>query len=441
MIKVCKFGGTSMANASAMQQVKDIVLSDESRRYVVVSAPGKRDKNDTKITDALYSCYDEIVQNGNCDKGFKFIYDRFVGIRNDLNLKLDIEKILSETKAQMEESKSADFCASRGEYLSAIVFAKLLGYEFVDAADMIRFESSGRLNEEYTDDKVKTRLNGVERAVIPGFYGKDYSKNIKTFSRGGSDITGSIIARGVKADLYENWTDVSGFLICDPRIVPEAKAIKSITYKELRELSYMGASVLHSEAIFPVRKAKIPINIKNTFKPEDAGTMIVPNELYDTTAENDTVITGIAGKKNFIVIVIEKSMMNSEVGFIRRVLSVIEHHGLTVEHCPSGIDTLSVIISAEQLKHGELYDVVNEIRENVSPDYVQVIENISIIATVGHGMTRRHGTAGTLFNALAEAEINVVMIDQGSSELNIIIGVENSDYEKCIRAIYKAFIK
>lgn len=440
MIKVCKFGGTSMANADAMQQVKKIILSDPARRYVVVSAPGKRNKEDIKITDTLYACYDEVVSTGKCDKNFALIRERFTSIVSELSLKLDIKSILDKTEAEIIANKSADFSASRGEYLSAIVVAEYLGYEFVDASDMVRFESSGRLNEEYTDDKVKTRLKDVERAVIPGFYGKDYEGKIKTFSRGGSDITGSIIARGVKADLYENWTDVSGFLICDPRIVPEAKAIKQITYKELRELSYMGASVLHSEAIFPVKKAKIPIVIKNTFKPEDPGTLIVPNEQY-TLAENNDVITGIAGKKNFIVIVLEKSMMNSEIGFIRRVLSVLEHHGLTVEHLPSGIDTLSVIISSEQLKSGDLYDIVNEIRENVSPDFVHVIENISIIATVGHGMTRRQGTAATIFTALAEAGINIVMIDQGSSELNIIVGVENADYEKCIRTIYKAFIK
>lgn len=440
MIKVCKFGGTSMANADAMQQVKKIILSDPDRKYVVVSAPGKRNKEDIKITDTLYACYDEVVSTGKCDKHFALIRERFTSIVAELGLKLDIKAILDKTEAEIIANKSADFSASRGEYLSAIVVAEYLGYEFVDASDMVRFESSGRLNEEYTDDKVKTRLKDVEKAVIPGFYGKDYEGKIKTFSRGGSDITGSIIARGVKADLYENWTDVSGFLICDPRIVPEAKAIKQITYKELRELSYMGASVLHSEAIFPVKKAKIPIVIKNTFKPEDPGTLIVPNEQY-TLADNNDVITGIAGKKNFIVIVLEKSMMNSEIGFIRRVLSVLEHHGLTVEHLPSGIDTLSVIISSEQLKSGDLYDIVNEIRENVSPDFVHVIENISIIATVGHGMTRRQGTAATIFNALAEAGINIVMIDQGSSELNIIVGVENADYEKCIRTIYKAFIK
>jgi aspartate kinase len=315
--------------------------------------------------------------------------------------------------------------------------AKYLGFEFVDTADMVRFDSRGNLSLDYTDDKVRQRLTGVEKAVIPGFYGKDYEGKIKTFSRGGSDITGAIIARGVQADLYENWTDVSGFLVCDPRIVPEARVIKQITYKELRELSYMGASVLHPEAIFPVMKNKIMINIKNTFKPEDPGTMIVPNDQYQLSGES--IVTGIAGKKDFTVIFIEKSMMNAEVGFIRKVLSVIEHYGLCVEHLPSGVDTLSVVVASDQLKDGILSDVVNEIRENVSPDYVHVIENISLIATVGHGMNRRVGTAAKLFSSLAEANINLIMIDQGSSELNIIIGVENSDYEKCISTIYKAF--
>ncbi len=340
----------------------------------------------------------------------------------------------------MVASKSADYCASRGEYLSAVIMANLLGVEFVDGKDLIRFDSKGRLNQEYTDDKVKSRLENVDRAVIPGFYGKDSSGNIKTFSRGGSDITGSIIARGVKADLYENWTDVSGFLVCDPRIVDNPKVIKQLTYKELRELSYMGASVLHAEAIFPVMKGKIPINIKNTFKPEDDGTMIVPSEQYTLTG-SDSIITGIAGKKDFTVIYIEKSMMNSEVGFIRKVLSVVEHYGIGVEHVPSGIDTLSIVLESEQLRDGVLDDLVSEIRENVNPDYVHVIENVSLIATVGHGMTRRSGTAAKIFTALAEQGINIKMIDQGSSELNIIIGVSNSDYEKCIHTIYKAFIK
>lgn len=440
MIKVCKFGGTSMADAKAMLQVKAIIEADKTRKYVVVSAPGKRFKTDIKITDTLYKCHKEIEEKGNCKENFSVIRDRFIEIVKDLNLSLDIESVLDEVENQMVASKSADYCASRGEYLSAVIMANLLGVEFVDGKDLIRFDSKGRLNQEYTDDKVKSSLENVDRAVIPGFYGKDSFGNIKTFSRGGSDITGSIIARGVKADLYENWTDVSGFLVCDPRIVDNPKVIKQLTYKELRELSYMGASVLHAEAIFPVMKGKIPINIKNTFKPEDDGTMIVPSEQYTLTG-SDSIITGIAGKKDFTVIFIEKSMMNSEVGFIRKILSVVEQHGIGVEHVPSGIDTLSIVLESEQLRDGVLDDLVSEIRENVNPDYVHVIENVSLIATVGHGMTRRSGTAAKIFTALAEQGINIKMIDQGSSELNIIIGVSNSDYEKCIHTIYKAFIK
>ena len=438
MIKVCKFGGTSMADANAIRKVKSIIEADDSRRYVVVSAPGKRFKDDIKITDMLYRCYNEVVECGNCAKSFKIIRERFVQIVKDLGLTLDIDAILDKTEQEINEKKSADFSASRGEYLSARIVADFLGFEFVDASEVVRFDSHGKLNEDYTDDKVSNRFAKTEKAVIPGFYGKNFQGEIKTFSRGGSDITGSIIARGVKADLYENWTDVSGFLVCDPRIVPEAKVINQITYKEVRELSYMGASVLHAEAIAPVMKRRIPINIKNTFKPQDKGTMIVPNDQYNS-AENDSVITGIAGKKNFTVLLIEKSMMNAEVGFIRRVLSVVEHYNVCVEHLPSGIDTLSVILESEQLKDGVLSDMIGEIRENVNPDYIHVIENISLIATVGHGMARRMGTAATLFNALAQANINIRMIDQGSSELNIIIGVANSDYEKCIRAIYNAF--
>lgn len=440
MIKVCKFGGTSMADAKAMTQAKNIIESDPARRYVVVSAPGKRFKDDIKITDMLYKCNQEVLETGSCEKSFSIIKQRFIEIVKDLGVSLDIEEILTETQEAIEMNKSADFAASRGEYLSARIFAAFLGVEFVDCAEMVRFDRHGKLNDDYTDDKVASRLANVERAVIPGFYGKNFQGEIKTFSRGGSDITGSIIARGVKADLYENWTDVSGFLVCDPRIVPEARAIKQITYKEVRELSYMGASVLHAEAIAPVMKRRIPINIKNTFKPEDKGTMIVPNDQYQAN-ENDSIITGIAGKKNFTVLLIEKSMMNAEVGFIRKVLSVVEHYGVCIEHLPSGIDTLSVVLESEQVKNGVLNEMVNEIRENVNPDYVHVIENISLIATVGHGMAMRSGTAATLFNALAKENINIRMIDQGSSELNIIIGVSNNDYEKCINAIYHAFIQ
>ena len=426
-----------MANANALRQVKKVVLSDPDRRYIVVSAPGKRNKSDIKITDTLYSCYNELVETGSCAKYFSLIRDRFTEIVNELGLSLDIKAVLDKTEQEIIQNKSKEFTASRGEYLSAIVMADFLGYEFIDADELIRFDSQARLNEEYTNDKVRNRLSRVDRAVIPGFYGKGFDGKIKTFSRGGSDISGSIVARGVNADLYENWTDVDGFLVCDPRIVPDAKTIEQITYKELRELSYMGAEVLHPEAIFPVMKGKININIRNTFNPDHPGTLIVPNEQHQL--KEGCIITGIAGKKDFTVLFIEKSMMNAEVGFIRRVLSIVEHYGLCVEHLPSGIDTLSIVIASEQLKDGILSDIVSEIRDTVSPDYVHVIENISLIATVGHGMTRRLGTAANLFNSLAQAGINIRMIDQGSSELNIIIGVANSDYENTIRTIYKAF--
>lgn len=439
MIKVCKFGGTSMADKKAIEQVKNIILSDKDRRYVVVSAPGKRFKEDIKITDTLYKTYDELKQTGEIKKNFSLIRERFVEIVKDLNLSLDINAILDKTEEEIITNRSRQFTASRGEYLSAIVMAEYLGYKFVDATELVRFNSEGKLNEEYTNDKVKMVLKDVERAVIPGFYGKNSENKVKTFSRGGSDITGSIIARGVKADIYENWTDVSGFLMCDPRIVPEAQVIKQVTYKELRELSYMGASVLHAEAIFPVQKEKIPINIRNTFKPNDAGTLIVPAEMYKSA--NEEIITGITGKKGFTVIFIEKSMMNYEVGFVRKVLSVIEHHGLCIEHIPSGIDTISVVIESAKLKDGILGDIVNELRENINPDYIHVLENVSLIATVGHGMKKRIGTAAKIFDALAKAEINVQMIDQGSSELNVIVGVADEDYEKSIRAIYNEFMK
>lgn len=437
-IKVCKFGGTSMADANSINQVINIIKSDNSRRYIVVSAPGKRFKDDIKVTDLLYKCYNEVVETGSCAKSFSIIRDRFTEIVKDLNLDLDIKSILDETeKGINEEKESADFAASRGEYLSARILACALGFDFLDATEIIRFDSKGNFNDSYSDDKMKTKLCPLERAVVPGFYGKNSYGKVKTFSRGGSDVTGSIIASGVDADLYENWTDVSGFLVCDPRIVPEAKVIKCISYKELRELSYMGASVLHAEAIFPVMKKRISINIRNTFKPEDEGTMIVSSEKY-LNFEN-TIITGIAGKKDFTVLFIEKSLMNAQVGFIRKILSIVEHHGICVEHCPSGIDTLSIVIASEYLENGILNDVVNEIRETVAPDYIHVIENVSLVATVGHGMARKSGVAARLFGALAKENVNIQMIDQGSSELNIIVGVANADYQKTIKAIYSEF--
>lgn len=433
---VCKFGGTSMADAAAMRQAAEIVKADPRRRYIVVSAPGKRSAEDEKITDLLYACHAEAAETGSCAASFAPVRERFVSLVRELALDIPIEAYLNEAEAGIAaNADTPDYAASRGEYLSAIVFAALLGYEFADAAQLIRFDSGNKLNEAYTNDKIKTVLT-AERAVIPGFYGKNSLGKIVTFSRGGSDISGAIVARGVEASLYENWTDVSGFLFCDPRIVENPRRIRTVTYKELRELSYMGASVLHAESIFPVMKGRIPINVRNTFDPEDPGTMIVPIEKY----ESKEVITGVAGRKNFTVIFIEKSMMNAEVGFIRKVLSVLEHYGVRVEHVPTGIDTLSVVVASYELSGGVLSDVVSEIRENVNPDYVHVIENISLVATVGHGMARKAGVAARLFGALARDNINMLMIDQGSSELNIIVGVANSDYENCIRSIYREFV-
>ncbi|MBO5925466.1 MAG: aspartate kinase [Clostridia bacterium] len=436
MLKVCKFGGTSMSSSIAINKVTEIIHSDDSRRYVVVSAPGKRDNTDIKITDTLYQCFREMKSTGSCNESFSLIYDRYMGIVRDLGLKIDMKTYLDNVKKGIESSQSPDFAASRGEYLNALIMAEQLGYAFVDAADVIRFNDDGTFDEDTTNDLVQEALSKVDKAVIPGFYGSYQDGRIKTFSRGGSDITGAIIARGVNADLYENWTDVSGFLKADPRIVNNPERIKTLSFRELRELSYMGASVLHPDAVFPVRVSGIPINIRNTFAPQDEGTMIVPHYVE---RDEKNIVTGIAGKKNFAIILIEKSMMNSEIGFSRRVLSVFEKYGISIEHMPSGIDTLSVVVSEEELKN-KLDNVIMDIRSQFKPNTVEVYHGIALIATVGHGMSRRPGTSARLFKSIYEADVNVRMIDQGSSEMNIIIGVENDDYEKALAAIYHEFI-
>ena len=423
-----------MASAITVNQVYDIIESDKDRKFIVVSAPGKRDSNDIKVTDMLYKAFDEAKQTGRCDVAFGKIRERFRALADDLGLKFDLDELLDSIEKQINTSETPDYAASRGEYLSAKMFALKTGYTFIDAQDLIKFDSRGMLDAEITNDNVKRVLSGVDRAVIPGFYGIGADGEIKTFSRGGSDVTGAIIARGVNADLYENWTDVNGFMTADPRIVENPKIINRLTYKELRELSYMGANVLHPESIFPVRQAGIPINIKNTFNPSHKGTMIVEDYVPD-----NSVITGIAGKKDFAVLLLEKSMMNNEIGFARKVLSVLEHYGISFEHVPSGIDTMSFVISENELED-KLEKVIDVIRKNVSVDNITVYKDMALIATVGHGMAKRTGTSATLFNALAEANVNVRMIDQGSSELNIIVGVDNADYANAIKAIYKGFV-
>lgn len=435
-VKVCKFGGTSMADGNVINGVKKIIESDAQRKFVVVSAPGKRYSGDTKVTDLLYKCHEELIKSGSCNTSFGAVRARFNSLVRELNIDFDISTLLDETESAINEKKSEDFTASRGEYLCARIVAQVLNAKFVDSADAVFFNSDGSLNGDKTYRAISSALNGVPRAVFPGFYGTGADGNVKTFSRGGSDISGAIVARAVNASVYENWTDVSGFLACDPHIVDNPKRIKTISYKELRELSYMGANVLHSDSIFPVSKANIPIQIKNTFRPQDEGTAIVPITRY--TLSGNTV-TGVAGKKNFTVIFIEKSHMNAEVGFISKVLNVLADAGVSVEHIPSGIDTMSLVIESSQLPEEKLQNILEEIKKAVAPDLIRVIEDIALIATVGHGMSSSVGTSARIFNAIASANINIKMIDQGSSELNIIVGVKNDDYEKCIRAIYREF--
>ena len=435
-VKVCKFGGTSMADGNVMNRVKSIIDSDKDRKFIVVSAPGKRYSGDVKVTDMLYECYREVEEKGSCGAAFALIRNRFTSIVKELNIDFDIGSVLDETEVRINREKSEDFTASRGEYLSARVMAEVLGAKFIDAEDVIFFDLNGAYDAEKSDRAINEALRGAARAVFPGFYGRGADGKVKTFSRGGSDISGAIVARAVNATIYENWTDVSGFLACDPRIVESPRRIKALSYKELRELSYMGANVLHSESIFPVRKANIPIHILNTFRPEDDGTLILPSVYYTPSG---SIVTGIAGKKDFTVIFIEKSLMNAQIGFVRKVLSVLEKYGVPVEHIPSGIDTMSVVVESAALKDGKLELILQDIKQAVQPDTLRVTEDIALIATVGHGMSSSVGTSARLFKAMAEASVNVRMIDQGSSELNIIVGVKNEDCEKCIKAIYREF--
>ena len=436
-VKVAKFGGSSVADAIQLRKVKEIVEADPQRRFVVVSAPGKRFEEDSKLTDLLYLCKTHIEHNVPFHQVFQVIWDRFKIIVMNLGLDLDIDPYFEEIRDNLQKGVTNDYIASRGEFLSAVIMANYLGYDFVDPSGIILFSDNGKFLPEETNERLREELLKHEKAVIPGFYGTKKDGSVKTFSRGGSDITGSLVAKAVSASVYENWTDVSGFLMADPRIVKDAKSIGLVTYKELRELSYMGATVLHDEAVFPVREANIPINIRNTNEPDHPGTIIVSE---DEAKENRGVITGIAGRKGFTVIGIYKNDMNSEVGFIKRVLSILENYNVSIEHLPSGIDTVSVVIATKALD-GILDDIVEDIYKKLSADTVEVHQNMALIATVGHGMTRRMGVAAKLFSALADNGVNIRMIDQGSSEMNIIVGVENEDFEAAIKAIYGAFVE
>ncbi|MCI8724977.1 MAG: aspartate kinase [Hungatella sp.] len=435
MKKVVKFGGSSLASARQFKKVGNIIRSDKARRYVVPSAPGKRNDKDEKVTDLLYQCYDAAAAGTAYKKILEKIKKRYEEIIEGLDLNLSLDHEFDRIEENFLAKAGRDYAASRGEYLNGILMAQYLGYEFIDAAEVIFFNDNGVFDAESTNKELGERLEHVERAVIPGFYGSTHSGVVKTFSRGGSDVTGSVVARAIHADMYENWTDVSGVLVADPRIVKDPEVIETITYRELRELAYMGASVLHEDAIFPVRKEGIPINIRNTNKPEDKGTLIVES----TCRKPRYTITGIAGKKGFCSINVEKAMMNSEVGFGRKVLQVFEDYGISFEHMPSGIDTMTIFVHQPEFEEYE-QSVIAGIHRAVEPDFVEMESDLALIAVVGRGMKATRGTAGRIFSALAHARVNVKMIDQGSSELNVIIGVKNADFEDAIKAIYDIFI-
>ena len=435
MRKVVKFGGSSLASAEQFQKVGNIIRADKTRKFVVPSAPGKRDSKDTKVTDMLYGCY-ELAENGKkFDAELTAIKARYQEIIDGLKLDLSLEDEFVKIAENFKNKAGKDYAASRGEYLNGIIMANYLGFTFVDAAEVIVFDDNGNFVSEETNELLKKRFEDCESAVVPGFYGAYRDGRVKTFSRGGSDITGSIVARAIMANVYENWTDVSGFLIADPRIIDNPAAIETITYRELRELAYMGAGVLHEDAIFPVRREGIPINIRNTNRPEDNGTWIVES----TCQKSKYVITGIAGKRGFCSINIEKDMMNSEIGFGRKVLQAFEDNGISFEHVPSGIDTMTVFVHQDEFMPRE-QNVVAEIHRLANPDSIEIESDLSLIAVVGRGMKSTRGTAGRIFSALAHANVNVKMIDQGSSELNIIIGVADNDFETAIKAIYDIFV-
>ncbi len=436
-VKTVKFGGSSLADANQFKKVADIVLADKTRRYVIPSAPGRRFDGDEKVTDMLYACHALAKKGNDIAHVFDKIRDRYNSIIKDLGLSLSLEDELDTVYNNIMNGESDSYAASRGEYLNGIILANYLGFDFVDAAKCIFFTDNKQLDSEKTNKALAAELMLHEYAVIPGFYGALSDGSVITFSRGGSDITGSVVARAVDAAIYENWTDVSGFLMADPRIVRNPKTIDVVTYHELRELSYMGASVLHEDAIFPVRMSGIPINIRNTNRPDDAGTMIVATAEKGKTAD---VITGIAGRRGFSVITLEKDMMNSEIGFGRRLLSVLEDHSVPFEHLPSGIDTMSAVVSTHELEECRS-EIMHEICVACNPDTIYIEDGLALIAVVGRGMVQSPGTAARLFAAVANAGINIRMIDQGSSEFNIILSVEEHDFETALRAIYDEFVK
>ncbi len=430
-----KFGGSSLASAAQFRKVGAILASDPDRRFVVASAPGKRDSGDTKVTDLLYRCHDLAAAGEDFGPVLEQIRKRFADIAGELGVAFDADAELAPIREHLRNQPERDFMASRGEYLNSRLLAAWLGWPFVDAAECVRFHADGSFDGETTRTLLSRALSGLERAVVPGFYGAEESGRVVTFSRGGSDVSGSLVAQAVGADLYENWTDVSGVLFTDPRIVKDPRPIAYITYRELRELSYMGASVLHEDAVFPVRKADIPINIRNTNRPEDPGTMIVAAL---PEGVRSAPVTGVAGRKGFDAMLVEKSMMNAEVGFGARLLDIFAEQGVPFEHCPTGIDTMSVVVS-DSLFAPHKEAILREVEARLKPDTVKLEEDLALIAVVGCGMVANKGIAARILGAVTAAGVNIRMIDQGSSELNIILGVDAGDYETAVRGIYAEF--
>ncbi len=433
-IKVCKFGGSSLADNQQFEKVREIIETDLARRFIVVSAPGKRHKEDQKITDLLLACQDLAEKNLEIESVYNHIRERCIQIVENLNVSINIIDLLDEVEKGIIKNPCKDYVASRGEYLSGKIMAAWLGATYIEPSDHIIFTDEGHINPKTYENLAAFTKEKDGLFVVPGFYGRDTKGNIKTFSRGGSDITGAIVARAVSADVYENWTDVSGFLMADPRIIKNSKRIETISYKELRELSYMGATVLHDEAIFPVKDVGIPIEIKNTNAPEEHGTLIVSQRKHDSRE-----ITGIAGRKDFVLIQVEKAFMNKMLGFGRRLLEIFETHNINFEHTPSGIDTMSVIVKADSLD-GKLESILEDIKRILEPDKIEVDDKLALIATVGEEMIRSIGFAGRLCTAVSKVGINFRTIDLGSSELNMIVGIYNDDYENAIEAIYNEFV-
>ena len=427
-----------MADAGQYRKVKDIVLADPERKVVIVSAAGKRNSEDHKLTDLLYLCHAHTKYGVACDPIFDMITSRYIEIRDELGLNVDLETEFAQLKQRLDAKEvSEDELASRGEYYSAKLMAAFLDFEFVDAADWITFQMDGTVDKEISYAALK-KLGKGKGIVIPGFYGAMPDGRIRTFARGGSDITGALAAAALDATVYENWTDVSGILMADPRIVENPQAIPEVTYDELRELSYAGAQVLHEGTIHPVREKGIPVNIRNTNAPQDRGTFI--QESFDTETDPHRVITGITGKKDFSIITMFKRGMTSQVGVLRRVLSVLEKRGISVDFVPNGIDNVSLVVRTDAIaKH--LYTIIAQIEQDVQPDRLEVLDNIAVIAAVGHRMAFRPGVSGKIFAALGEAGINIRMINQGPDELNIIFGVDNKDFADAIRVLYNSFVK